>query len=96
MDLIASLTMLLGLDPRGTIGGEIIPLADAIRQTGPGYWLQALGIILILAGTLSLLFFSRDGTQRTRGPRAADPNASLRPANLRASRDAATTVLPQP
>jgi hypothetical protein len=38
-----------------TINGLAIPLGDALCGTGPGYWLQALGTLLILMGTLGLL-----------------------------------------
>jgi hypothetical protein len=56
IDLTAALWLLLALDPRGSVNGHAIPLGDALRGVGPGYWLQALGTLSLLMGAIGPLF----------------------------------------
>jgi hypothetical protein len=73
MDLIAALWLLPTLDPRTSLSSYQDRLGYALRSAGPGYRMHALGTVLILAGALASLFFSKTtavscGTGADRGP----------------------------
>jgi len=64
INLIAAASLLSCLRPSVLIAGVAVPPQDLIWSMGPGYWLLALGTLLILISSIALLW----STWGTRSP----------------------------
>ncbi|MFI5459413.1 MAG: hypothetical protein ACHRXM_28650 [Isosphaerales bacterium] len=72
MNLFVAALIIRYLIPSATINGVAIPLSDLLRSMGPGYWLLALGAVLILINSIALLWSTRGTRSRGFEHRAQD------------------------